>query len=103
MTKELKSHYKNLRDWFILAYVVMFLIGRFISIAVSLPWSVVIPIDLIQVAVGLTGCYYWTKYKGRNPWLTVLGIFGPLGWLVLMLLKDKATITETQTEPLQRD
>jgi len=102
MTKELKLHYKSMRNGFLVAYLIIFAIGRMASTS-GLPWAIAIPLDLIQIVIGLIGSYNWMKYKGRNPWLTVLGIFGPLGWLVLMLLKDKATITETQTETSQPD
>jgi len=97
MTKELKSHYKDLRNGFLVTYMVIFFLGRGLS-PFGLEWFIAIPLDLIQVVIGLIGSYNWMRYKGRNPWLATFGILGPLGWLVLMLLKDKATIVETEVE-----
>lgn len=34
-------------------------------------------------------CYYWSQFKNRSEWFTLLGFLGWIGYLILFCLTDK--------------
>jgi uncharacterized BrkB/YihY/UPF0761 family membrane protein len=48
-----------------------------------------IPLTILFAILSVAGCYYWAKYKARNKKWALLGLAAPIGWLILMFLKDK--------------
>jgi len=43
-------------------------------------------------ALFICGCFMYSKGKGRSFWWGILGVLGPLGLLVLYVLKDRSKI-----------
>jgi len=87
--QKLKTAYKKNRDQCFTGFLIIFALGRYFSYSIKISWTQAIIIDSFQILVELVGCYFWMKYKGRNPWLATFGILGPIGWLILALIKDR--------------
>lgn len=49
----------------------------------------------------LQGSYWWAKEKGRSGWWCLMGLLAPIGYLVLMSLKDKRLEQEYIPEATQ--
>jgi len=43
-------------------------------------------------ALFICGCFMYSKGKGRSFWWGILGLLGPLGLLILYILKDRSKI-----------
>ena len=56
-------------------------------------WTIHDDIAIVLLIIGLyfviQGCYWWAKEKGRSGWWCLIGFIAPIGYLVLMNLKDK--------------
>lgn len=37
----------------------------------------------------MQGSYWWAKEKGRNGWWSLMGLLAPIGYIVLMKLKNR--------------
>ncbi|MGP8078901.1 MAG: hypothetical protein ACLPVI_00110 [Dehalococcoidales bacterium] len=46
---------------------------------------------IIGVAMATIGCYLWTRDKNRASGFALWGLLAPVGYLVIMSLKDKST------------
>jgi len=60
--------------------------------------AVLIPLGIYLV---LQGSYWWAKEKGRSGWWCLMGLLAPIGYLVLMSLKDKRLEQEYTPEATQ--
>ncbi len=43
-------------------------------------------------ALFILGCFMYVKGKGQNSYLGILGVFGPVGLLLLYCLKDRSKL-----------
>ena|ERR1035437_6374100 len=83
--------YKRLRNVFIWAYVVGLFIATVTIPSLNLPETVMILMFLAVLALNFIGCYFWLKVKNRSYWFLPIALFGWFGWIVLSILKNKAT------------
>jgi hypothetical protein len=56
---------------------------------------------LLGIYLVLQGSYWWAKEKGRSGWWCLMGLLAPIGYLVLMSLKDKRLEQEYMPEATQ--
>jgi hypothetical protein len=90
----LKASYKSTRNayltLFFIAAVVIIILAMGITITTLTP-AIIFNVlsNLVLLFFSLAACYYWIKYKGLNRWLTLLGIIGVVGFIVLGIIKDK--------------
>jgi hypothetical protein len=51
-------------------------------------------VGIILAAISLVmivwGSYLWVKMKNRSKWFILFGVLAPIGYIGLMLLKDKS-------------
>lgn len=48
------------------------------------------------------GSYIWAKEKGRSGWWCLMGLIAPIGYIVLMKLKDKHVLKEVAAPAQQQ-
>ena len=61
---------------------------------------------LIPLGLYLTihGSYLWAREKGRSGWWCLIALIAPIGYLVLMSLKDKSSISVSiEQQPIQTE
>ncbi|MBT3362645.1 MAG: hypothetical protein HN929_01860 [Chloroflexi bacterium] len=46
-------------------------------------------LTFVVLGAWVWGGSYWAKYKGRDDFWSLIMIFGPLGYIILMRLEDK--------------
>jgi len=68
-------------------------------------WTAFDTAAIIMLSLGiyliLQGSYWWAKEKGRSGWWCLMGLLAPIGYLVLMSLKDKRLEQEYTPEATQ--
>lgn len=57
-------------------------------------FSILYPLGIYMV---LHGSYFWAKEKGRSGWWCLIGLIAPIGYIVLMKLKDRRSV-ESKSE-----
>lgn len=61
----------------------------------ALGWS----IYLLGTALLLIGFGFYVRVKGRSPAWCLLALFSLIGWVILILLKDKSCLSANQKDP----
>ena len=46
----------------------------------------------------IQGSYYWAREKSRSGWWCLLGLLAPIGYIVLMKLRDKGSLIKGISE-----
>ena len=83
---EKKEEYKHRKTVWAWAATLLGVIGNIIlSYGSSFGWL----FSIAGMLVAIYACWNWTKYKGREPAWALWGILYPIGYLALVLLKDK--------------
>jgi len=59
-------------------------------------WTTYDTAAAVLMPIGLTltlwGCYLWAKKKGRSGWWCLMGLLAPIGYIVLMNLRDDSSL-----------
>jgi hypothetical protein len=67
-------------------------------------WTVHDDIAMFLLFLGLyfviQGSYWWAREKGRSGWWCLMGLLAPIGYIVLMNLKDKRLLRDKDMEPI---
>jgi hypothetical protein len=99
-----KSFNKNARDGLVITYFLVGGVGqafiRVMPFDESVTASTVFLANIILIAVllviSISACYFWTKYKGLNKWLMLLGIIPMIGFIIISVIEDRNIISEQE-------
>ncbi len=106
MTREAQRRHQTIRNYCLTAFLTLFLIGILYRLVDEIQSDAedefLILLLLLQIPIALYGTYRWMKAKSRSSLLTIVGLMAPLGWLILILLKDQTVIIPGEPDQIVR-
>ena len=89
--------YSNFDRW-VVAGIILQVLGGMIQPITSYPVLRVVgwATSLLGTALLLVGFAFYSKSKGRNPAWCLLALLSIIGWIILMLLKDKTSLPSSE-------
>jgi hypothetical protein len=81
--------YKSKTMTFVIAGIVLQIVGSIIAKAGFLGWLVGGPVALIGSVLLIMGCCFYAKAKGYAWWFGLLGLLSCIGLIILYFLPDQ--------------
>jgi hypothetical protein len=85
----MKDKYKSLRNNLVWAGLIIAFVSRILVAIMPFAAAFALGLSCFGLVLVVIGCYFWAKYKGRNPAWTVFGVIAPIGFIPLAVLRDK--------------